>query len=477
MERIRVIQSIRAFRILAMVFVVLGTPIPHLSGEELAPSGAVLQTIEGKEPTHVPRREADSKAPAMDKLESRTIDLLTINFYESDIRQALLGMAMDRNISVIMAPEVTGKVTIYLNSVPLDEAVTSVAMAGGFDCRKERGAYFVYRPKDKLDAQAEQLQVRVFKLKFAKTEKVQEILSSFPGVRTVRIHDDTKTVIVEDTPENIAKIETIINAWDSSPRQVLIEANILEVELKDDMRLGVDWDKVMGSARVTTGSNFSGPAFGGVVGTVKSGVGTAHEFSAALAALESKTRVNTLSTPKILAVHGKPARVQVGGKTGYKTTVTNLGVTTEQVLFIDTGTILDITAYIGDDNNILLNVQPQISSVSLDPVSQIPNVNTTSVSTSLLTKSGQTVFIGGLIKDVLSKERQAIPVLGNIPVLGTFFGFSHPRIEKTEMIVLITPRLLEEEINHAGREAAQKVESLNEEHKKEPPSVYRELMR
>ena len=410
--------------------------------------------------------------------ESSAKDLLSVNFYESDIRQALLGLALNRDVNVTMTPEVTGKITVNLHRMTLDEALSTIAASGGFDCRKEKGVYFVHKPKDKRDSQADRLQLKVFKLKFAKTDKVQEILSAIPGIRIVRIHDDTKTIIVEDTPENIAKIETVISSWDAPPRQVLIEAKILEVQLTDDMKLGVDWSKVMGwGAGITTGTNFSGKAMGGVLGTVQSGVGTAHELTAAIAALESRTRINTLSTPKILAVHGKPARVQVGGKTGYKTTVTNLGVTTEQIQFIDTGIILDITVYISDEGNILMNVQPQVSSASVDAVTQVPTVTTTAVSTSLLTKSGQTIFIGGLIKDVVSKERQAVPVLGSIPVVGLLFGWSHPRVEKTETIVLITPQLLEEEITNVTTEAIERVDKLNEAYKKKPADIYKELVR
>lgn len=408
--------------------------------------------------------------------ESLAKDLLSVNFYESDIRQALLGLAMNRDVNVTMTPEVTGKVTVNLHRMTLDEALSTIAASGGFDCRKEKGVYFIHKQKDKRDSQADRLQLRVFKLKFTKTEKVQEILSAIPGIRIVRIHDDTKTIIVEDTPENIAKIETVINAWDAPPKQVLIEAKILEVELRDDMKLGVDWSKVMGSASITTGTNFSGNAMGGLLGALRTGVGTAHEWTAAIAALESRTRINTLSTPKILAVHGKPARVQVGGKTGYKTTVTNLGVTTEQIQFIDTGIILDITVYISDEGNILMNVQPQVSSASVDAVTQIPTVTTTTVSTSLLTKSGQTIFIGGLIKDVVSKERQAVPVLGSIPLVGLLFGWSHPRVEKTETIVLITPQLLEEEINNVTTEAIERVDKVNEASQKKSANTYRDLL-
>ncbi|MCX5806844.1 MAG: hypothetical protein NT010_12415 [Proteobacteria bacterium] len=404
-------------------------------------------------------------------------DLLSLNFYESDIRQVLLGIAMSRSLNVVMSTEVVGKVTVNLDKVSLDEAISSIALAGGFSCRQEKGVYFIFKPKDKPDSQTDRLQVRVFKLNFARTDKVQEILSAIPGIRIVRIHEDTKTIVVEDTPENIAKIETIINAWDESPKQVLIEATILEVQLTDDMKLGVDWKAVMGTVTLNTGTNFSGPAAKGIAGVVTSGVGSLHEFTSAINALQSITKVNTLSTPKILAVHGKPARVQVGGKQGYKTTVTNLGVTTEQIQFLDTGTILDITAYIGDENNILLSVQPQSNSVAIDAVTQIPTVSTTTVSTTLLAKSNQTVFIGGLIQDSVTNTRTMIPFLGKIPVLGHLFGYTNPNIQKKELVVLITPRLMENEINRATDEAEQKIEGVDNQYRKKPPSAYREFFK
>jgi type II secretory pathway component GspD/PulD (secretin) len=412
--------------------------------------------------------------------------LLSLNFHESDIKQALLGLAMNQNVNIVVSPEVTGKVTVHLSNLPLEEAISSITMAGGYHYRFEKGTYFIYKPKEKYEAQSDRLEVKIFKLKFAKTDKVQEILTAMPGIRTVRIHEDTKSVIVEDTPENIAKIEEVIDAWDASPRQVLIEAKILEVTLSDDMRLGVDWTKIMGSVGFSTFpvvsgaassavGNFAGQATGGGIATVTSAVGTAHEFSLALAALQSKTNVNTLSTPKILAVHGKPARVQVGGKFGYSTTVTNLGVTTQQVQFIDTGTLLDITAFISDESNILLNVQPQLTDARPNPDTKLPDVTTTTVSTSLLTKSGQTVFIGGLIRETVQHSQQQVPFLGRIPLIGLFFGYSNPRIVKSELVILITPYLQPEDIGRASTEAARKIEKVNEQRRINPPNVYNEL--
>ena len=281
--------------------------------------------------------------------------------------------------------------------------------------------------------------------------------------------------MVDDVPENIAKVEAVIKAWDTPPRQVLIEAKILEVTLTDEMSLGVDWKKLLGgSASFTTGTNFTAPATGGGALNFQAAVGTNHEFTLALAALQNTTKVNTLSTPKIIALHGKPARVQVGGKTGYSTTVSNLGVTTQQIQFIDTGTLLDITAFVGDENNIMLTVQPQITSAVV-PSSGIPDITTTTVSTSVITKSGQTVFIGGLIRDEVQNTQTKVPFLSRIPVVGPLFGYSNPQVVKTELVVLITPYLLQEDIDKASDEAAGRVEQRDEEYRKRPPTVSGEL--
>lgn len=255
---------------------------------------------------------------------------LNVDFYENDLRQVLLGIAMDRNVNIVMAPEVTGKITVHLSNVTVERAIAAISGAGGYECRKDKGVYFIYKTKNQFDSQSDRLQIKVFKLKFAKIDKVQEILTALPGIRTVKIHDDTKTIIVEDVPENIAKVQEVIETWDTPPKQVLIEAQILEVTLNDQMALGVDWTKIMGGLSISTDTNFTSPASGGVLTTFKTAVGTAHAFTAAIAALQTKTNVNTLSTPKILTVDGRPARVQVGGKTGYSTTITNLGVTTSK---------------------------------------------------------------------------------------------------------------------------------------------------
>jgi type II secretory pathway component GspD/PulD (secretin) len=371
----------------------------------------------------------------------------------------------------------------------LDEAIYAIALAGGFSHVKHGTTHFIYKPKEERDPQSDRLKIRIFELKYAEVDKVQEVLDAIPGKRVIKLHEPSKTVIVEDTPENIKKIETIIRFWDRKPRQVLIEAKILQIQLTDDMSMGVNWGKIIGDARIGTGG-FSTAVFpeaegtspvpdvgSGIFANMIAGAGKRHEFTAAVNALQAKTKVNILSTPKLLAIHGKKARVQVGGQQGYKvTTVTGTGIATETIEFLDIGTILDITPYIDDDGNVLLNVNPSINSVTIDVKTGVPTQRSTAVSTWLLAKGGETVFIAGLIEDTESKTRNMVPCLGSLPGLGWFFRGTSRSTGKDELVVLITPKVLESERKRLDEEAVEKAKKAEEALNKPPPPPYKEFL-
>ena len=406
-------------------------------------------------------------------------DLLSLNFIDVDIKAALSAIAMEREINITTGRDVSGPVTVHLYNVSLEKALDAITLAGGFRYHRYRDLYHVYKPKQAVDPQAESLQMKILKLKYAEVEKVREVLEGIQGVRPFKTYEPSKTIVLEDTPENMRKIETIVDVLDRMPRQVLIEAKILEVSLTDDMSLGVNWEQFMGDASLGTGG-FSRavtptdepvsaiPSEGsGLFGNIIAFAGTRHQFTAAIDALQSKTKVNTLSTPKILAIHGKTAKVQVGGQQGYRVTTTNVGVATETIEFIDTGTVLEITPYIDDDGNVLLDVKPSISAATLQ-VGGIPVVRTTFVSTWLLARNGETVFIGGLIQDGKTKSREAVPCLGGIPALGALFGRTSQGINKSELIVLITPRLFGPQAVGIDRGAIEKTHDVEDMLKKEP---------
>ena len=415
--------------------------------------------------------------------------LINLSLIDTDIKDALSALAMEQEINIATGKEVTGKISVHLYRVTLEKALHAITLAGGFSYHKYGDVYYVYKPKVAQDPEIDRLQTRIFKLKYADIDKMKDILSTFPGIRTIKFHEPSKTIFLEDTPENIKKVETIIANCDTVPKEVMIEAKILEINLTDDMSLGVDWAAVLGDVNVST-SSFSNAVLPQVVpkgepvspvpetGTglffnVLTGSGS-RIFAAAIDALQQKTKVNTLSTPKVLAIHGQPAKVQVGGQQGYTVTTTNLGVSSETVQFIDTGIVLEIVPFIGDDGNVLLNVKPSVTSAQLEE--GIPVTRTAFVETWLLAKSGETVLIGGLIQDNLTQTRNEVPCLGNLPLLGLLFGQRGRTTDKSELVLLITPQIIDMQNKSLGEvEAIMKTKKAEENFKKEPLPPYRQI--
>jgi len=465
------------------LLMIMGALIRPASAQPPAP----LEEIDEKGAKHSTTRQAESRKITIPEIEIQSADnqLMSLNFLDVDIREALSTVAISREIDIATAQDVSGKISVHLYRVTLDEALDAITLSGGVKYRKHGNLYYVYKPKETRDPQAERLQLRIFNLKYAEVDKLQEILDAIPGMRLIKIHEPSKTVIVEDTPENIEKIETIISYWDTMPKQVMIEAKILEVTLTDDMSLGVNWEQLLGDVRMGTGGFSTAimptdasispvPDSGaGIFANIITGAGSWDRFTAALDALQSKTKIDTLSTPKILAVHGKQARVQVGGQQGYRVATTNMGVTTETIEFIDTGTILDITPYISDEGIVLLNVRSSLNSAMIEQ--GIPVVKTTVVSTWLSARSGETAFIGGLIQNTKTRTSEKIPCLGSIPGLGVLFGRTYRGIGKTELVVLITPHIFYAERRHTNQEAIEKTKKMEESFSKEPLPDHEQL--
>ncbi len=413
--------------------------------------------------------------------QSENDDLITVNFIDVDIRKALSAISMKQEINISTAKEVSGHISVHLYKVKLDEALDAITTAGGYSYQKRGNLYYIYKPKEAIDPLAGKLEMRIFKLRYADIENVEQILSSIPGMRLIKSHKQSQTIIVEDTPENIKKVETIILQWDVMPKQVVIEAKILEISLNDDMQMGVDWERISGDVRVGSGGlsravipteadeNVSPipPIGAGIFANMITGVGNNFDIAAALDALQTKTNIDIISTPKILAIHGKPARVQVGGEQGYSVTTVSDGISQQTIKFIQTGTILEITPYIIDDGKVLLNVRPSIQSASIEE-DGIPVVNTTEVTTWLVADNEETVFIGGLIQNSKILDSRKIPLLADIPILGKLFSRISRDARRSELVILITPRIIDEDPSTWTEDAIEKTIKMEQILNKEP---------
>ena len=475
---------------LTILFVILALAIGPVSAQSVRESDQVGDPQQAKDAVSTAERGSGQYVPAIGasrtaKYKARYRNLINLSLIDTDIRDALSALAMDQEINIATATEVSGKISVHLYQVTLEKALHAITLAGGFSYHKHGDVYYIYKPKKAKDPQIDRLEMRIFQLKYTDVDKVQEVLGGLPGIRMLKFHEPSKTIIVEDTPENIKKVEKIIAHWDTMPKQVMIEARILEITLTDDMELGVEWAAILGDVRVGT-SSFSNavmPTTQDVSPVPDTGSGLffnlltgsdSRRFAAAIDALQEKTNVNTLSSPKVLAIHGEPAKVQVGGQQGYSIAQTNLGVTSESIKFIDTGIVLEIVPYIHDDGNVLLNVKPSITSAELEE--GIPVTRTAFVETWMVAKSGETVLIGGLIQDTTIKTRSEVPCLGDLPLLGLLFGSRKRSVDKTELVILITPTVVDRKKKSVAEvEAIMRFNQAKEKMKQEPLPPYRQI--
>jgi len=294
-------------------------------------------------------------------------------------------------------------------------------------------------------------------------------LAPFPGVSgegaplavEIRFVADevTNAIIVTTYPRLWKEIEGTIRKLDKMPRQVLIEVLAAEVTLTDDTKLGVEW--AVRSGRFDVSSSPSGTLPGRPAssliplgGAVPVGFNfftfAADKFLAALNALASENRVNVLSNPSIMTAENRKAVINVSTSvpivTSQQVPVATGGITgnaiTQTVEYRDAGIILTVTPRIGEQGTVALDVKQEVNEVGENepPPINSPRFTKREAETSVVLLNNQTLVLGGLIQNKRTRIRTGIPFLSRIPILGYLFGSVEHKIEKTELLLLITPR-------------------------------------
>ncbi|HEX5304875.1 MAG TPA: type II secretion system secretin GspD [Dyella sp.] len=306
--------------------------------------------------------------------------------------------------------------------------------------------------------------------------------SSGDGSIRIGSVDANNQLLVRARPSQWSEIEDAIKRLDNVPLQVQIETRILEVSLTGNLQYGVQWylQGLAGGTQNSDGSftpgNPDNPRQGalGLGGNVYNAAKDALFYSfvnsnlqVALHAMEASGNTKTLSAPSMVVMNNQVAHIQVGNRVPVNTTSVNIGIGSgvqNQVEYLDTGVILNVQPRVNPGGLVYMNVGQQVSQV--DRTAQLVNGNPTisqrELATQVAVQSGQTVLLGGLIQQDEGNNDSGVPLLNRIPVLGRLFGSTSRRHNRTELIVLITPRVITNS-NDARRitdEYQQKFESL-----------------
>ncbi len=303
---------------------------------------------------------------------------------------------------------------------------------------------------------AGQLQTQIFELRYAKAAdlKAEVEKAVTPKLGAVRVDKRTNTLVVTDLSAQLQEARRVVDAFDRKSREVVIEAKIVEVRLSDKYQVGVDWEvlfrEVGRLAELNVKQVF--PITPTLSASSKLLLGTLakNNFRAVVEFLQTVGKINILSTPQIAVVENEEAKILVGTREAYVTSLVTqtaqAATTAEQITFIDVGLQLKVAPSINRDGFVTMKIKPEVSSVTrflqTSSGNQIPIVETSSAETTVMVKDGVTIVIAGLMKDERVLDEKKVPILGDIPLLGLAFRSREDRVVKTELIFFLTPSII-----------------------------------
>lgn len=395
---------------------------------------------------------------------------ISLDFKDVDILDVLRLMSEISKLNIIAGDDVRGTITVRLINIPWDEALEVILKSKSLG--KERlGSIIrvatlstIQREKEaelakiKADQKLEPVKVRLIAVNYAMADKlmpqVKDLLSERGSVTT---DARTNVLIVKDVEEILDKVEQLVAYLDTQTPQVMIEAKIIEATAQSALGLGVEWGTgytadaqhgnptgAMFPYNLGIGGSVSvpGPAdYTSRLGFSLGSIGNVADLTLTLNVMESEGKIKIVSSPKVATLDNSEAMIQQGISVPITTRSTGGEVTTK---FVDATLILKSTPHITSDGSILMKLNINKSEADYSNANYLgePAILKKEAQTEVLVRSGDTIVIGGVYTNKISKTVRKVPVLGDIPILGWLFKRFDERVERSELLIFITPRIM-----------------------------------
>lgn len=412
----------------------------------------------------------------------------SLQIKDAEISEVLdmIGQLSGRNI--LATPKVTGKVSVNLHQVNLEQGLKAILKAGGFVFEEDADFIYVSTAEEAEDKAAlnRKVLVKVYRPNYISVKEVKALVTPIltPRIGKLSVTDPSEVgiasgstaaggdslsqrdaILIQDYAEVLQEIDRVILEMDVPAMQVVIEAKILSVSLTDSLQYGINFALINKSANnnlVVSGNGATlfgtSGAPGGDGATIVPPVGqfladTAGlkygfiqgSVSGFLSALENIADTNLIASPQLMVLNKQRAELIIGRRLPYKTLAFNGTQTAENVNFLDAGTKLRIRPFIAPDGLVRMEIHPERSTATQDATTNLPVLSTTEVTSNVMVRDGNTLVIGGLIEEQVVESYARIPFLGALPVVGAAFRNKNESIVRTELIILITPRIVNQD--------------------------------
>jgi len=434
---------LRAFRLPMLLILVLGllAAVPHRASGADA-TGATGPVGDAGPPSH----------------------LITLDAEDAPLPSVLKILAEKGGLNVVTGPGVTtGRLTVHMKDVPIDQAVNLVVRAAGLAYERIGNSILVAEPQALKEETG--LSSYVVELKYANAVDVKEALKSISA--DIQVDKGGNRLVVVTSPRVISEIQEIVSVMDVPARQVSLEARIIEVSTSDLKRLGIDWDQLNRQTFVIVEGQPAGTAArDGFPDSVNYFRGTpgktdlfkprelwrqGYAWRTALDLLVRNGNARVLANPKIATLNGHEASILIGERIPYVVTGTVFAgggaAPVQTVQREEVGVKLRITPHINPDGYITTEITPEVSSVTdfKGANNDLPVVSTRQATTTVRLKDGNSVVIGGLLSEQKNTQVTKVPLLGDIPFLGLLFRHQVTQLEKSDLVIEVTPHIMPEQ--------------------------------
>ena len=368
---------------------------------------------------------------------------------DKDQAQALRIMAIERSNSIMVIANQNDSVKMIGDWV---ERLDKIGAASN-------QAFFVYRVQNGRASDLAKLLESMFGNTHQQTNDDEQSrtaprsLTNLTSKNNFRVVADesTNSLIVTGSPHYYKAVRDAMKQLDSTPLQVLVEARIMELTLSDDLQYGLEWylNGSRGSSSTRGGLDLRGAGIGAIQPGFSYVVDRAGEVNAALNGLADDSRLKVLSSPSLMVLNNRTASILVGDEVPIPTrqAVSNISPdapTVNEIEYRNTGILLTVSPRVNSGGMVTMDISQEVSSVVNNTSSQIdaPTIQQRQLNSTVSIRDGQTVVLGGLIREQTSTRDAGIPLLKDIPALGKLFSTTNNESKRTELIVLITPRVI-----------------------------------
>jgi general secretion pathway protein D len=447
-----------------------------LTKNDLLGAERLVRTVRAQSPRHGEalrlqtaidqRRAEEYGGGASDATRAALSKPVALEFRDASLKSVFEVLSRSSGLNFVFDKDVRGdlKVTIFVRNSPLEDILRLILGTNQLEKRQLNDNSFLIYPNTAAKAREyQELVVRNFYLANTDVKQAQTLVKTVAKSKDVFADEKLNLLIVKDTPEAIRLIERLIDSLDLAEPEVMLEVEVLEVSRSRLNEFGVDWPDSIGYGLLQDSLSTTTATAAGYTTTVTPGGALASGYinlrnRAGLTSFVANPGLtlnlkgqnadtNVLANPRIRVKNREKAKVHIGDKLPvFTTTATaNVGVSAS-VNYLDVGLKLEVEPNVTLDDEVSIKVGLEVSSIVKEitgPSNSLAyQVGTRSASTSLRLKNGETQVLAGLISDEERKATSHLPGLGEIPVLGRAFGSHKDTSTKTEIILLITPRIV-----------------------------------